>query len=30
MGRDGHALTCYVWRNPMPFCSDQAGQPVRP
>ena len=30
MGRDGHALTCYVWRNPMPFCSDQIGQPVRP
>jgi hypothetical protein len=29
-GRDGHALTCYVWRNPLPFCRDQAGQPVRP
>lgn len=29
-GRDGHALTCYVWRNPLPFCRDQVGQPVRP
>ncbi len=29
-GRDYHALTCYVWRNPLPFCRDQVGQPVRP
>ncbi len=28
--RDSHGLTCYVWRNPLPFCRDQVGQPVRP
>lgn len=29
-GRDNHAVTCYVYRNPLPFCSDRVGFPVRP